>query len=130
VLANYLRDKLPADEQRALGRLAADPQLSDRDRVSLLFGLAQVCDGASRYDEAAEQLAEANALDLGLRRQAARTLGRCPGGRGHPVSGEAGGRGGGLLPDGLAEIDLRGARRGAHGRAGSGAQHQADRWRA
>ncbi len=68
-LGNYLRDKLPTDEQRAFRRLAADPQLADRDRVSLLFGLAQVCDGEGRYDEAAQQMTEANALDLALRRQ-------------------------------------------------------------
>jgi tetratricopeptide (TPR) repeat protein len=66
-LATHLRDKLPADEQVTLRRLIADPKVPDRDRVHLLFGLAQVCDARADYDEAAEHLTRANALEKVLR---------------------------------------------------------------
>ncbi len=66
-LATYLRDKLPEGEQMTLCRLIADPQLSDRDRVPLLFGMAHVCDARAKYDEAAEHLTRANSLDKVIR---------------------------------------------------------------
>jgi tetratricopeptide (TPR) repeat protein len=68
-LATHLRDKLPAEEQQTLRRLADDPQRPGPDRSLILFGLAQVCDAHGNYEEAARHLEQANALELAARRQ-------------------------------------------------------------
>jgi tetratricopeptide (TPR) repeat protein len=68
-LATHLRGKLPAQEQQTLRRLADDPHVPGPDRSLVLFGLAQVCDAHSDYEEAARHLEQANALELAARRQ-------------------------------------------------------------
>jgi tetratricopeptide (TPR) repeat protein len=61
-LATLLRDQLTDDERAALERLAADPDLPDRKRTGVLFGLAHVLDARGEYDRAAGLLSRANAL--------------------------------------------------------------------
>jgi tetratricopeptide (TPR) repeat protein len=68
-LATHLRDKLPADERQALLQLSADAALPERDRVPLLYGLAQVCDAGGEHAEAAKHLERANALEFRLRKE-------------------------------------------------------------
>jgi tetratricopeptide (TPR) repeat protein len=68
-LATHLRDKLPAEEMQTMQGLLADSQLSDAERAPLLFGMAQVRDAEGKFDEAAEHLEKANALEFSVRRQ-------------------------------------------------------------
>ncbi len=69
-LATLLRGKLSDDDLAAMRRLLADPDLHDGRRSALHFGLAQVLDARSAYDEAAQSLRQANALALaGARRR-------------------------------------------------------------
>jgi tetratricopeptide (TPR) repeat protein len=65
-LATLLRGKLPDDDLVAMRKLLADPDLHDGRRCALHFGLAQVLDAQSVYDEAAESLRQANALALDM----------------------------------------------------------------
>ena len=75
-LAALLRGKLPDGERQAARLLVNDPGLTDGPRSTLLFGLAQVEDAGGRYAEAADYLAEANALALKLRRKDGRLYDR------------------------------------------------------
>src|SRR6185437_12591270 len=68
-LATHLRDKVPAEEFDALRRLLADPNLTEHERATLLFGLAQVCDARGQYEEAAQHLMQANDLEGTVRQQ-------------------------------------------------------------
>jgi tetratricopeptide (TPR) repeat protein len=61
-LATLLRDKLPDDDLAAMRRLLARPGLGMGRRSALLFGLAQYLDAKGDYQQAAQQLEEANAL--------------------------------------------------------------------
>jgi tetratricopeptide (TPR) repeat protein len=61
-LATTLRGKLPAADRAAMQNLLADPNLVAGKRLALHFGLAQVLDAEGSYDQAAEQLRQANAL--------------------------------------------------------------------
>jgi tetratricopeptide (TPR) repeat protein len=63
-LATLLRGQLPEHDLAALRGLLAGPDLSDSKRAALHFGLAQVLDAQKAYDEAAEQLRQANAISL------------------------------------------------------------------
>ena len=75
-LAALLRGQLPDVEREAARLLLNDPELADGRRCALLFGLAQVEDAGARYGEAADCLAEANALALKLRRKDGRRYDR------------------------------------------------------
>jgi tetratricopeptide (TPR) repeat protein len=66
-LATMLRDKLPEADLAAQRSLLADPLLTDGRRSALHFGLAHVLDAQGAYAEAAEHLAQANALGLAQR---------------------------------------------------------------
>ncbi|MHB1422114.1 MAG: tetratricopeptide repeat-containing sulfotransferase family protein [Gemmataceae bacterium] len=68
-LATYFRSEMTDEECLALDRQLARPQLGDRDRVQLLFALANVCDARGHYQRAAEILTQANALEARLRKQ-------------------------------------------------------------
>jgi tetratricopeptide (TPR) repeat protein len=61
-LATMLRAKLPETDRAAMEQLLADPHMSAGKRLALHFGLAQVLDAVGAYDQAAEHLAQANAL--------------------------------------------------------------------
>lgn len=61
-LAAMLRGRLPKADEAALREKIADPALPDAKRWPLLFGLAQVLDAHSEFDEAADVLQRANAL--------------------------------------------------------------------
>jgi tetratricopeptide (TPR) repeat protein len=63
-LAILLRQKLPEGDFVAMRRLLDDPYLSDGQRASLLFGLAQAFDARGKYEQAAKSLARANAIAL------------------------------------------------------------------
>jgi tetratricopeptide (TPR) repeat protein len=67
-LATLLRGKLPAADRTALEKRLDDPQLTAGFRARLLFGLAHVLDGCGDFARAADCLAPANALTLGLAR--------------------------------------------------------------
>jgi tetratricopeptide (TPR) repeat protein len=62
-LATQLGAQLPAEEEAALRRLLGNPHLTDGDRATLLFSLAQVCDARGDYAQAAQHLAQANQLE-------------------------------------------------------------------
>jgi tetratricopeptide (TPR) repeat protein len=61
-LATMLRKDLPEADLQAMRRLLDDPYLSDGQRGSLHFGLAQVLDARHDYAAAAAHLAKANAI--------------------------------------------------------------------
>jgi tetratricopeptide (TPR) repeat protein len=68
-LASYLGKDLPAEEEKLLQELVADPGLPEAPRSIVLFALAHVFDARSEYDRAAEYLERANAIDLKVRRE-------------------------------------------------------------
>jgi tetratricopeptide (TPR) repeat protein len=69
-LAMLLRGKLPEADRQAISNLLDDPRWADAPaRGPLLFGLAHVLDAAGDYAQAADCMAEANALALKQRRQ-------------------------------------------------------------
>ena len=68
-LARLLGAKLPENDLTAQQRLLEEGQLSDAQRLSLHFGLAQVLDRRGQYAEAAEHLDRGNALQLAQWRQ-------------------------------------------------------------
>jgi tetratricopeptide (TPR) repeat protein len=61
-LASRLRARLPDADRAKIAARLADPSLSLEQRISLLFGLAQVHDDRGEFDQAAERSIEANAL--------------------------------------------------------------------
>lgn len=61
-LATLLRDKLPDQDLALLEDRLSDPALDQMPRANVQFGLAHVLDSRRRYDEAAQLLAEANAV--------------------------------------------------------------------
>jgi tetratricopeptide (TPR) repeat protein len=63
-LATLLRGRLPESDVQAIATLLDDPDVSDGDRMGLLFGLAQVADARQEYARAAVYLEQANALAL------------------------------------------------------------------
>jgi len=63
-LATLLRDKLPDDDLTLIEERLADTTLPEGPRATLQFGLAHVLDARKRYDEAAENLRESNAVNL------------------------------------------------------------------
>jgi tetratricopeptide (TPR) repeat protein len=63
-LATLLRGKLPDSDLASLEERLADPNLGERPRSHLLFGMAHVLDGRHDYTRAADYLEAANALAL------------------------------------------------------------------
>ncbi len=63
-LAMLLRGRLPEADQQVIARRLDDPTLRDDDRVSMLFGQAQVSDSRGNHAQAAACLDQANALAL------------------------------------------------------------------
>jgi tetratricopeptide (TPR) repeat protein len=63
-LAELLGGKLPENDLAAQRRLLAEAELTDAQRLSLHFGLAQVLDARGEYAEAAERLERGNSLQL------------------------------------------------------------------
>jgi tetratricopeptide (TPR) repeat protein len=61
-LATMLRSKLPEADLDAMRALLTDPYLSDGQRGSLHFGLAQTLDAKGDYAAAAEHLRQANGI--------------------------------------------------------------------
>ena len=68
-LATLLSGKLPEADRTVLEKRLAEPDLSDADRATLLFGQAQVCDAKGEFEQAAAQLRQANALTLAMHRR-------------------------------------------------------------
>ena len=68
-LATHLRDKMSANEEDRLRRLALDPRTPSPHRTALLYGLAHLCDNRGEYERASQLLEQANALDLTVRNQ-------------------------------------------------------------
>lgn len=62
-LATQLGNRLPAEEEAALRRLAENPNLPNGQRAALLFALAQVCDSRKDFDQAAQHLTRANQIE-------------------------------------------------------------------
>jgi tetratricopeptide (TPR) repeat protein len=63
-LAELLGGKLPEKDLAAQRRLLEEMELTDAQRLSLHFGLAQVLDARGEYAEAAAHLDQGNALQL------------------------------------------------------------------
>ena len=63
-LARLLGGKLPENDLTAQRRLLEETGLTDAERLSLHFGLAQVLDAGGKYAEAAAHLERGNALQL------------------------------------------------------------------
>jgi tetratricopeptide (TPR) repeat protein len=61
-LATRLRGDLPEADRAAIERRLGDPGLPTESRWPLLFGLGHVLDARGEFDQAAELVAEANAL--------------------------------------------------------------------
>ncbi len=65
-LATLLRGDLPDDDLKDLESRLDDPDLLDRGRANLLFGLAHVLDGRGEYPRAADCARQANEITLNL----------------------------------------------------------------
>jgi tetratricopeptide (TPR) repeat protein len=63
-LATLLRGRLPAEDQAALEQTLANPNLDDRSRALVHFGLGHVLDARGAYAQAAEHARLANAHHL------------------------------------------------------------------
>ncbi len=63
-LATLLRGKLPEADLDVMRQLLASPNVTSGQRAGLHYGLAQVLDARGDYEQAADQLRQANALCL------------------------------------------------------------------
>ncbi|HTU20061.1 MAG TPA: tetratricopeptide repeat protein [Gemmataceae bacterium] len=68
-LATHLRDKMSPDEEERLRRLIDEPQLPAPHRAAVHYGLAHLCDARGEYEQAAQLLERANALELAVRNE-------------------------------------------------------------
>jgi tetratricopeptide (TPR) repeat protein len=68
-LATLERGKLAEEDRAALEQWLADPHLAEGKRCMIHFALAQVADAQKDFAAAGRHLAEANLLDLALRRK-------------------------------------------------------------
>jgi tetratricopeptide (TPR) repeat protein len=67
LLATHLGKDLPAEDADLIQRLAADPELLEASRSQALFALANLCDARGEYDNAAQYVQRANAIELKVR---------------------------------------------------------------
>lgn len=68
-IATMLRDRLPEGELTMLRQMLQSPDVQDKDRSALHFGLAHVLDARRDFAGAARHLEQANALQVAVLRQ-------------------------------------------------------------